>query len=230
MVKKTMLALGAALVSAGVLTGCGNNISSNKGTDTVKSSVKSTNTKKKASDSKADQQVTNGAPIKVGQWKYYSDFNADGTLVKVATPKKQVNQGKVNITIDSIKVYSMKPKNDDAKKIASDYFGASGVTDPYYVLQVNWSAKNSDSQELQTNGIKSIVTTNGQQLSAGQGLMDNGSGSALAANAFSTFEANGLLKSADYKSLNEITVNFDTVCTTSSFEEVAGTATTKVSF
>lgn len=224
---KKFVTLSVTALAALTLAACGSN-SSSKGVDTVKSS-KTSQASSSKKDTHENQHVTNGSPIKVGQWKYYDDFDADGTLVKVATPKKVVTQGKVTVTINSIKVFSMKPKNTDAKKTASDYFGASGVTDPYYVIQANWSAKNADSKELQTNGIKSFVV-NGQQYAMGSGLQDSGTGASLASGASSDFEADALLKSSDYQSIKSMTINLDSIADTTSYEDVAPATSINVNF
>lgn len=222
---KKFVTLGVTALAALTLAACGSN-SSSKGVDTVKSSKvsKSSSSKK---PTKASLQVTNGSPEKVGQWKYMSDVDADGTLVKVSHPNTKIGQGKFTESVESIKIYQMKPKSDDAKKTVSDGFGVSGVTDPYYLLQVNWTAHNADKQELQTNGVKSIVV-NGQQYSSDSGMQDEGAGSAVAAGAQTSFQTNVLLKSSDYKSIKQIAFNLDTVVTTTSFDEVAGATNTTI--
>ncbi len=152
-----------------------------------------------------------------------SDFDANGTLKKVANLNKQVKQGDLTVTFSNIKIYSMKPKNADAQKIATTYFGASGVNDPYYVVQINWTAKNNGSKEVQTNGIDSVVTNTGQQLNANAGLQDSGVGSTIQPNATSDFEANGLLKGATNKNISKLTVKLSNTANTDTYEEVSPT-------
>jgi hypothetical protein len=220
---KKLIALGVTLAAALSLAACGS--SSSGGKDTVKESSSAKTTKAKVSSSakasSSNQEVTNGSPVKVGQWKYYSDFDADGTLVKIKNLNQTVKQGNVTVTIENVKVYSMKPKNDDAKSTAASYFGASGVTDPYYVLQVNWKAANADSRELQTNGLESIVTNTGQQLDTGSGLQDAGTGATVQPSANSEYEADGLLSNSNYKAITKLTVKLGSICTTDTFEDVA---------
>lgn len=229
---KKLVIVGITALAALSLAACGSN-NSDKGVDTVKesSSAKTTKANKKSSSKKdaAGQEVTNGAPVKVGQWKYYQDFDANGTLVKVNTLNQTVKQGNVTVTIKDVKVFSMKPKNDDAKKTASDYFGASGVTDPYYVIQINWNAANSGNTELQTNGIEAIVTPSGQQISGDSGLQDAGTGATIQPSANSDFEADGLLNSSDYKSITKLTVKLGSICTTDTYEDVSPEATITLS-
>ncbi len=224
---KKLLTSGAVVLTMLTLAACGSNSSdSGKGVDNMKSSKKATESSSKK-NSKASLEVTNGAPEKINQWKYFEDFDADGTLVKIAKPTTKIAQGKLSISINAIKIFAMKPKNTDAKKTAADYFGASGVTDPYYVLQVLWSVKNGDTKEIQTNGIKSLVV-NGQQYDMGSGLMDDGTGSAIAAGASKSFEANTLLKSTNYKAIKQFTLNIDNSADTTSFEQIAPAVSTNL--
>lgn len=210
---KKGLVIGATLIMGLSLAACGSSKVDN-GDGASSSSAISKNKHSSA-------EVTNGAPTKVGQWKYFEDFDANGTLEKVTTFNKDIKQGDVTATIKNVKIYSMKPKNDSAKKIASEYFGASGVNDPYYVVQVNWSAKNSGSEELQTNGIESIVTNKGQQIDMNSGLQDSGVGSTIASGASSDYEANGLIKGATTKDINKLTLKLGSVCTTSDYTDVS---------
>ncbi|KRK39986.1 hypothetical protein [Loigolactobacillus bifermentans] len=211
---KKGLMIGATLLMGLSLAACGNSKVDNGDGASSSSAV----SKNKASSSK---EVTNGSPEKVGQWKYFEDFDANGTLEKVNTFNKEVKQGDVTVTIKNVKVYSMKPKNDNAKKIASEYFNASGVNNPYYVVQVNWSAKNAGSEELQTNGLENIVTNKGQQIDTGSGLQDAGTGATVASGASSEFEANGLIKGATAKDINKLTLKFGSICTTSDYTDVS---------
>lgn len=220
------IAIASMVLLAGlVLTACGNG-SSSGGKDTVSSSSKTEKTtaaKKSSSSAKktSGEEVTNGSPVKVGQWKYYEDFDADGTLVRIINLNKTATQGKATITFKTIKIFSMKPKNDAAKKTASDYFDTSGVTDPYYVLQIIWSAKNDNSQEVQTNGLQSVLTSAGQQLEMGHGFMDQGTGAKLQAGASQDFEADGLLKDGEFKALNKLTVKIGSIADVSTYENIS---------
>lgn len=227
---KKIATLSIAVLSALTLAACGN--SSSKGADTVNTTTtKKATPAKKVNNKKTGQEVTNGSPVKVGQWKYYEDFNANGTLVKIAKINKEVKQGDMSIKLDSVKIYSMKPKNDAAKKTAADYFDVSGVTDPYYVLQLIWSAKNNGSQELQTNGIESIVVvSSGQQLSMGNGLMDSGLGSSLLGSGSQDFEADGLLNNGEFEKINKLTVKIGSVADTSTFDDVSPETTVELNF
>jgi hypothetical protein len=210
---KKIVVLGSIVLIALGLTGC----STTKKVDNGDGASKSTAVSKK----KETAEVTNGSPEKVGQWKYMSDFEANGTLEKITKFNKVITQGPVKITIINVKIYSMKPKTDGAKKIASTYFNASGVDDPYYVVQVNWYAQNSDTRELQTNGIENIVTNKGQQIDSNSGLQDAGTGATLASNASSDYEANGLLKGATTKDINKLTLKLGSICTTDDYSDVA---------
>lgn len=214
---RKLVTVGATALTLLLLAGCGNSNKVDNGDGADKSS-KVTNSSNKTSTSK---EVVNGSPEKVGQWKHFADFNADGTLEKVTTYNKVIEQGDITTTLKNVKIYSMKPKDDAAKKTASSYFNASGVDSPYYVVQINWSAKNGGTKELQTNGIKSIVTNTGQQFDIGSGLQDSGTGATLAPNGSSDYEANGLLKGSTAKDINSLTVNLGSICTTDTFEDVS---------
>jgi hypothetical protein len=219
---KKIMVLSMTMLTAVALSACG---SSNSGTDTAgkePSSTKTAASEKKSSSSKKSEtsEVTNGPLIKVGQWK---DDSMQGKmkLVKIVSPNKDFPNGQFTLTIKDVKIFEITPVNDDQKKLASDTFNSTGVTTPYYEVQVTYAVKNGTAKPAQFNGVKSLVTSTGQQMDMNGGLQDQGTGSEIAAGATKETACMGLIKAGDQDKITKVTVNADNMADTSTFETIA---------
>lgn len=213
----------ASLLSLALILGACSNES--KGTDnggkTTTSEKAKPASKKSSSSSKENKEVTNGQLLKVGQWMK-DDTQGKMELTKVQPINQTVSVDKYSIILKDFKMFKVTPSNADQKKLVGDVFGvAEGLPSPYYEIQIQYTIKNASDQEVQFNGIKSIVTSDGKQLSGNGGLSDQGVGESVAANAeSSTTAVQGIIDASQKDSLNKLTLNFDSFCTTSDFSEL----------
>lgn len=220
---KKLLTIGVTLAAVLSLAACGN---SSKGTDNggktttaskAKTSTAKSSSKKATSEGK---EVTNGQLLKVGEWM---NDSTQGTmkLAKISTINKPFTTGSYTLTLTDYKLFEVTPKDDDQKKLASNLFGVSaGVTTPYYEAQVQYSVKNAGTEEVQFNGVKSIVTSAGTQLDLNGGLVDQGMGEAVAAGATKTTAFMAIIPTAEKDTLKKLTINFDSFCNTTDFSDV----------
>ena len=123
--------------------------------------------------------------------------------------------------IKSIKLLKYEPKTSEQKENIATAFNTLDVSSSAYVVQVIYTLDNTSDSELQFNGIKSLVTNYGQQLSMNSGLIDDGVGSAIAAHAHKDEHAQALIKSDDVSKLNQLTFNLDSISRTDTYETVA---------
>lgn len=221
--KKAAIFTTSLLSLALVLGACSSNES--KGTDnggkTTTSEKAKPVSKKSSSSSKENKEVTNGQLLKVGQWMN-DDTQGKMELTKVQPINQTVSVDKYSIILKDFKMFKVTPSNADQKKLVGDIFGiAEGLPSPYYEIQIQYTIKNDSDQEVQFNGIKSIVTSNGKQLSGNGGLSDQGVGQSVAANAESTTTAaQGIIDASQKDNLTKLTLNFDSFCTTSDFSDL----------
>lgn len=227
---KKLITIGVTLFAALSLVACGTNNS--KGTDNggktataskAKTSTAKSSSKKQTSDSK---EVTNGQLLKVGQWMN-DDMQGKMELVKINVINKPLTTGKYTLTLSDYKMFEVTPKNDDQKKTASDGFGSStGVTTPYYEIQVQYTIKNASDAEVQYNGLNSLVTAAGTQLDPNGGLSDQGVGETIAAGATKSTALQALIPTTEKDGLNKLTLNFGSFCNTTDFSDVGQLPTT----
>lgn len=204
------------LLSALTLAGCSNSVD-NSDKSASSSSVKV----KKNSSSRDNKKVTSGELLKVGQW--HNDPAAGKvTLERIVSPTNaEINYGSMNFKIKSIKLLKYEPKTSEQKENIATAFNTLDVSSSAYVVQVIYTLDNTSDSELQFNGIKSLVTNYGQQLSMNSGLIDDGVGSAIAAHAHKDEHAQALIKSDDVSKLNQLTFNLDSISRTDTYETVA---------
>ncbi|MFD1392181.1 hypothetical protein ACFQ3L_01070 [Lacticaseibacillus jixianensis] len=227
---KKLIAIGATLLAALSLAACG---SSNSGTDnggkTVESSKNTkTTTKPSKKKSSSSNEVTNGQLLKVGQWKN-DDMQGKMELAKIATINKTLTVSKYSVILKDFKMFEVTPKDNDQKKLAADSFASStGVTTPYYEIQIQYAIKNTSANPVQFNGISSLVTSTGQQLDSNGGMSDQGVGAEVAAGATKDTAVQALITTSDKDKLSSITLNFDSFCNTSDFSDLGTLPVTKI--
>ncbi|GBG94612.1 hypothetical protein LFYK43_10710 [Ligilactobacillus salitolerans] len=211
-----------ALLSLGLLlAGCGS--SSADKSDNAGKSAKTTQAGKTSSSKKDDREITNGPLLKVGQWSNDEDMGKI-TLTKITAPENTVaKDGPVEFKIKDVKLFKAEPKTKAQRSYDNDYFSTNGVTNPFYYVQIQFNAKNTSANEVQVNGVKSLVTSTGQQISQGQYLNDESVGETLAANANSDYVVQALIKTEDQSKIDKFTINFDSVANTDTYEDI-GTA------
>lgn len=218
--KKSIITSFTVLTLGLMLTGCGNS-SANK-SDNAGKEAKTTASAKGKSQKKDKQHIKNGPLLKVGQWKEDSIWGKT-TLEKISAPKSVIKDGPLEITINTISLFKIEPQNDDEKQMANDGFQSSGLTNPYYTIHVDYNVKNTSSDSIQLNGLKSIVTSTGQDLGIDSGLVDDGTGLEVAPNANKGTAAEGLLNKGDEKKIDKVTLQFDEAVNADSFDSL-GTA------
>lgn len=204
------------LLSALTLVGCSNSVdNSNKSASS--SSVKV----KKNSSSQENKEVTSGELLKVGQW-HNDPASGKVTLERIISPTNaEINYGSMSFKIKTIKLLKYEPKTDAQRENIATAFNVVKASSSSYVIQVTYTLSNTSDSELQFNGIKSLVTNYGQQLSMNSGLIDEGVGSAIAAHAYKDEHAQALINSEDVSKLNQLTFNLDSVSRTDTYETVA---------
>lgn len=211
-----------ALLSLGLLlAGCGS--SSADKSDNAGKSAKTTQAGKTSSSKKDDREIINGPLLKVGQWSNDDDMGKL-TLTKIAAPENTVvKDGPIEFKIKDVKLFKAEPKTKAQRLYDNDYFSTNGVTNPFYYVQIQFNAKNTSASEVQINGVKSLVTSTGQQISQGQSLNDESIGETLAANANSDYAIQALISTDDQSKIDKFTINFDSVANTDTYEDI-GTA------
>lgn len=211
-----------ALLSLGLLlAGCGS--SSADKSDNAGKSAKTTQAGKTSSSKKDGREIINGPLLKVGQWSNDDDMGKL-TLTKIAAPENTVvKDGPIEFKIKDVKLFKAEPKTKAQRSYDNDYFSTNGVTNPFYYVQIQFNAKNTSASEVQINGVKSLVTSTGQQISQGQSLNDESIGETLAANANSDYAIQALISTDDQSKIDKFTINFDSVANTDTYEDI-GTA------
>ena len=219
--KKSIVTSFAMLSLGLLLAGCGNSASDKS--DNAGKEAKTTQGGKSSSNKKDEREITNGPLLKVGQWTK-DDEEGKTTLLKIAAPKNTtVKDGPIIYTIKDIKLLKVETTNKNQREYANDVYQSNGVTNPYYHIQIQFNAKNTSNEEVQLNGIKSIVLNTGDQVSLSSGLNDDSLGSSIAANANEDHAAFLLVKTGKQKQINKLTVNFDSVSNAETSEDI-GTA------
>ncbi|WP_125711145.1 hypothetical protein [Lacticaseibacillus porcinae] len=220
---KKLLTIGVTLAAVLSLAACGNSSKStdNGGKTTTASKAKTSTAKSSSKKASSEgKEVTNGQLLKVGEWMN-DDMQGKMKLLRINSLNKTMTTGSYSIILKDYKFMEVTPKDDDQKKTASDAFGVSqGVTTPYYEAQVQYSIKNASNEEVQFNGIKSIVLSTGQQLDPNGGMSDQGIGEAVAPGATKDTAFMAVIPTADKDKLNKITINFDSFCNTTDFSDV----------
>lgn len=197
------------------LIGCSNTVdNSNKEVSSTKAKTSSIKEKKD------NREVTNGELLKVGQWTSDSDIGKL-TLYKIWGPNTEITDGPLVATIDSIKIFKIEPQNSNQIEYAKNIFNTNSVSNPYYEIQVSYNLKNTSNQEVGFNGIRSIVTTTGQQFSPDSGLNDTGLGTQISANANKDFFAIGMLKDGDFSKIKDISITLDSVYNIESYDNIS---------
>lgn len=218
--KKSIVTSFAVLSLGLLLAGCSSS-SSNK-SDNAGKEAKTTQSAKGKTKKQDKTHIKNGPLLKVGQWKTDETWGKT-TLEKIVAPKSVIKDGPLEITINSISIFKIEPQNDDQKQLANDGFQSSGVTNPYYTVHVDYNVKNTSDSSVQLNGLKSLVTSTGQDLGMDSGLVDDGTGMEIAPNANKGTAAEGLLNDGDAKKINKVTIQFDDAVDAESFDSL-GTA------
>lgn len=190
-----------------MLVGCGNNTVDNSG-----KSVESTNNKvskvKHKKTKKDPREVVNGELLKVGQW-CNDDEQGKMELYKICVPGTVIDDGPIKCTVKSIKIFKITPQTQEQIEIAKDDYDTNSVPKVYYTLQVVYDLKNTSQDSLQFNGVESIVTSAGQQMSSdGSGMYDDGIGVKVAGNGQRENVAIGMINDGDYSKITDITIKF----------------------
>lgn len=215
--KKSAVSWLSVLALSLVLVGCGN--SSTDKSDNAGKEAKTTASAKGKTKKADNQHIKNGPLLKVGQWKTDSMWGKT-TLEKISAPKSVIKDGPLEITINTISLYKIEPQNDDEKQMANDSFQTSGVTNPYYTIHIDYNVKNTSGDTIQLNGLKSVVTSTGQDIGIDSGLVDDGTGLEVAPNANKGTAAEGLLNKGDETKINKVTLQFDEAVNSDSFDSV----------
>jgi hypothetical protein len=215
--KKSIVTSFTVLTLGLVLAGCGS--SSADKSDNAGKEAKTTETAKGKTKKEDKQHIKNGPLLKVGQWKTDSTWGKT-TLEKISAPKSVIKDGPLEITINTISLYKIEPQNDDEKQMANDGFQTSGVTNPYYTVHIDYNVKNTSSETIQLNGLKSVVTSTGQDIGMDSGLVDDGTGLEVAPNANKGTAAEGLLNKGDETKVNKVTIQFDEAVNSDTFESL----------
>lgn len=215
--KKNIVTGASVLALSLLLAGCGS--SSADKSDNAGKEPKTTASAKGKTEKKDNQHIKNGPLLKVGQWKTDSTWGKT-TLEKITAPKSVIKDGPLEITINTISLYKIEPQNDDERQMANDGFQTSGVTNPYYTIHIDYNVKNTSSDTVQLNGLKSVVTSTGQDLGIDSGLVDDGTGLEVAPNANKGTAAEGLLNKGDEKKVNKVTLQFDEAVNSDSFDSM----------
>lgn len=211
-----------------VLVGCGS--SSADKSDNAGKEAKTTQAGKSSSNKKDDREITNGPLLKVGQWTK-DDEEGKTTLLKIAAPKNTiVKDGPITYTIKDIKLFKVETTNKAQKDYANDVYQSNGVTNPYYHIQIQFNAKNTSNEEVQLNGIKSVVLNTGDQVSLTSGLNDDSLGSSIAANANEDHAAFLLVKTGNQSKVNKLTINFDSVSNAETSEDIGNASPLEIPF
>lgn len=213
---KSLALTGLTMLLASTLVAC-SNTTDNGG----KSSSSDAKTSQKSKKNTSSNEVTNGQLIKVGEWKN-DTIQGKMKLVKTSKINKKYSSGSYDITLKDFKMFEVTPKDDTQKEAASTAFNSStGVTTPYYEIQVQYTITNNTDESVQFNGIKSIVTGSGTQMDLSSGMQDLGIGAEVAANATKSTAVMGLINTDEKNKLNKLTINFDTFANLSDFSEAA---------
>ncbi|NJE31854.1 hypothetical protein [Ligilactobacillus agilis] len=213
--KKIMVlsAIGLAMM----LGACSNTVdNSGKTPSTTKTTTSKVSQKKK----KDNREVVNGELLKPGQW-LNDDFEGKVTLEKIWTPNVDISDGPLTAKITTVKILKTEPKTKDQLSDAKDSYQTNSITNPYYTIQVSYELTNTSDQEVGFNGIDSIVTTTGQQLSPDSYLQDSGIGTTMAAHGTKKIYAVGLLNDGDYSKIKDIAITLGSVYETEEYNNIS---------
>ena len=214
---KSIALTGLTILLASTLVACSSNTTDNGGKSSTPTAKTSQNEKKKTST----KEVTNGELLKVGEWKN-DTVQGKMKLVKINNINKTYTTGNYSIKLGDYKMFEVTPKSDTQKEAASTAFSSStGVTSPYYEIQVKYTIENNSDTAVQFNGIKSLVTESGTQMDLTSGLQDLGIGAEVAAHAKKETAVMGLINTSEKDKLSKLTINFDSFANTSDFSEAA---------
>lgn len=190
-----------------VLAGCsgGTVDNSGKSVEPTKNKTAKVEHKKPKKDSR---EVTNGELLKVGQW-CNDDEQGRIELYKICAPGEVIDDGPLKCTVKSIKILKTEPQNSNQVEIAKSDYDTNSVPKTYYTLQVVYELKNTTDNTLMFNGVESIVTSTGQQMSSdGSGLYDDGIVVDVAANGQREDVAIAMINQDDYSKITDITIKF----------------------
>lgn len=176
---KKLLYLSVVTLSTLTLAACGNSVDNSGKSNDADKSGKVVSKKKAKKDNK---EVTNGPLLKVGQWTTEKD-TGKLTLMKIATPKLDVPNGPVTFKINDVKLFKEETKNNDQLEYSKEAFSASSLEKTFYYVQIDYTMNNTSNEEVQYNGINSIVTNDGTQLDLDGQLQDQGLGDKIAPKA-----------------------------------------------
>jgi len=217
MKNKSLALTGLTILLASSLVACSNNKTDNGGKSSTPTAKTSQASKKKPSS----KEVTNGELLKVGEWKN-DTIQGKMKLVKINNINQSYTSGQYAIKLDNYKMFEVTPKDDNQKDYASTAFTSStGVTSPYYEIQIKYTIVNNSDNSVQFNGIKSLVTESGTQMDGSSGLQDMGVGSEVAAHAKKSTAVMGLINTSEKDKLTKLTVNFDSFANLTDFSEAA---------
>lgn len=182
MITRKALTIVAALLATLSLAGC-----------TTKSSTKE-NTNSNNSVNK--NYVKTGKMTKPGQYTKNADLGK-ATLMAIGNTKNYVNQkNDVKTTVESVKIIKIHPLKDSQKSSGNEMFMMKGIDSGYSYVQLDYRVENNSNSEIQVGGSDRFVFTNKNQISIDDdGVMDNGSGESLVANAKKEYETKILLQS-----------------------------------
>ncbi|MDR7924342.1 hypothetical protein RIU76_06335 [Latilactobacillus sakei subsp. sakei] len=176
---KKLLGLGVITLSAITLTACSNSVDNSGKYNDADKSGKVVSSKKTTKNS---QEVTNGPLLKVGQWTKDSQ-TGKLTLKKIATPKIDVANGPATFTVNDVKLFKDEINNNNQLEYSKSAFSASSLEKTFYYVQIDYTMKNTSAEEIQYDGINSIVTNDGTQIDMTGQLQDQGAGNRIAPNA-----------------------------------------------
>ncbi|MBC2293714.1 hypothetical protein HCC36_10790 [Listeria booriae] len=207
---RKLLLTGVALTTL-LLASCG-------GVDnTGKENAADDSAKKNSSDNNDSKLVKSGPLLEIGQ--YHNAENGEKvTLMGIATPKQNVDMKPITMLIKDVKLLKHEKVSDSVKEQLTLAYNKekADINDPYYTIQVQFSASNTTDANVQTNGIESITTDTGVQMDLESGLYDESLGSNLNGKVTKDYSSTGFIGSNG--NINSVKIKFGNIADADSFE------------
>ncbi|EAG9591285.1 lipoprotein [Listeria monocytogenes] len=223
----------------GSLVACGqsgvDNTKEDKKADNSATVKEDTNKNKEPTDNKEndtkseDKLVTDGPLLESGQYKIDDQYGSKITLMKIATPKINIDLGDLKMTLQDVKIFKRENVSEDEK---NDFSQTDiPITDPYYTIQLIYDIENTSDVPLTTTGFEYIITDQQQQIEAsndyigGEPYYDVQSGAKLSPEYVVC-----ILKPENVEDIKKITLKTAEVFNSDSYETTAGSKTIEVKF
>ncbi|MBC1935235.1 hypothetical protein HCA69_02580 [Listeria grandensis] len=208
--KKKFVLTGVALTTL-LLAACG-------GVDNTGKENKADESVKKVSSNTEDSKLVKSGPLlEIGQ--YHNGDNGEKiTLTAIATPKQNIDMTPLTMQIKDVKLLKHEKISEASKEQAALNYNKdqSAISDPYYTVQVQFSAANTTDNNVQTNGIESITTNTGIQMDMESGLYDESVGSSLNGKVTKEYGSAGFVGSDG--NINSIKIKFANIADADSYE------------